>query len=116
MAETLIIQPTTAEVLNDKLNSDERPILINVLSPESYLARRIPGSINIPLEHVDRIDSIVPDKDQDIVVYCANTSCDASPAFANKLIEKGYSKVWDFEDGFEGWAEEGYRLIGHETE
>lgn len=116
MAETLTVQRTTAEMLDYMLNSDEHPVLINALSKESYIARRIPGSINIPVENADLIERVVPDKDQSIVVYCANADCNASPTLANILIEKGYSKVWDFEDGFEGWKEEGYTLVGHETE
>lgn len=116
MADTLTIQRTTAEVLFDKLNSNERPVLINALDEEAYMAKRIPGSINIPTEKADYIENIVPDKDQDIVVYCANEDCTASPKLAEKLMEKGYTRVWDFEEGLAGWRKEGYELVGQEVE
>lgn len=118
MADTLTIQRTTAEVLFDKMkmNSDERPVLINALDEEAYIAKRIPGSINIPAEKAELVERIVPDKDQDIVVYCANEDCDASPTLAKKLMEKGYTRVWDFEEGLAGWRKEGYELSGQKIE
>lgn len=115
MANTLTIQRTSAEVLYDKLNSSERPVLINALDQEAYLAKRIPGSINIPADKADIIENIVPVKEQDIVVYCANADCDASPRLAEKLMDKGYTRVWDFEEGLAGWKKAGYKLTGNET-
>lgn len=114
MTDTLTIQRTTAEVLHDKMNSNERPVLLNALDEEAYVAKRIPGSINVPADKADLIEKIVPDKEQDIVVYCANADCDASPKLAERLIEKGYTRVWDFEDGLAGWRKEGYELAGQE--
>lgn len=116
MAEELTIQRTTAEVLYDKLNSNERPVLVNALDEEAYMAKRIPGSINIRTDQADTIRSIVPDKDQDIVVYCANADCTASPKLAEKLMDMGYTRVWDFEEGLAGWRKAGYELVGNNIE
>ena len=69
-------------------------------------------SIYHRIDHADLIEHIVPDKEQDIVVYCANADCDASPKLAEKLIEKGYTRVWDFEEGLAGWRKEGYEDNG----
>lgn len=113
MLETL--QAISADMLHQKLMSDARPVLINVLPNESYMAKRIPGSINIPQEEIDTIENVVPDKEQDIVVYCANEDCDASPNAAEALIENGYKNVWDFEEGLAGWRNAGYTLIGQEV-
>ncbi len=115
MADTLTIQRTTAEVLFDKMNSNERPVLLNALDHEAYTAKRIPGSINVPAGNADLVEDIVPDKEQDIVVYCANADCDASPKLAQELMEKGYTRVWDFEEGLAGWKQEGYELKGQEV-
>jgi len=115
MADTLTIQRTTAEVLFDKMNSNERPVLLNALDHEAYTAKRIPGSINVPAGNADLVEDIVPDKEQDIVVYCANADCDASPKLAQELMEKGYSREWDFEEGLAGWKQEGYELTGQEV-
>lgn len=113
MVETL--QSIDASFLRDKFKSDARPVLVNVLSSESYVAKHIPGSISIPLENIEWIEKVVPEKEQDIVVHCANADCDASPKAADKLLEMGYTNVWDFEEGLAGWEQAGYTLTGQDT-
>ncbi len=112
MIDTL--QAINASTLHDKMKSDARPVLINVLAEESYVTRHIPGSINIPNEKIELIETVVPDKEQDIVVYCANTDCGASPKAAEALLDMGYTNVWDFEAGLAGWKEAGYTLHGQD--
>lgn len=110
----LTMQHITANDLQERMNSDNRPVLINALPKDAYRSKRIPGSINITEEHLDCAENVIPDKDQDIVVYCANEDCDASPKLAEKLLERGYTNVWDFEAGLKGWRKEGYALIGQD--
>lgn len=105
----------TADKLQKKLTSIKSPVLINTLDEEAYRAKRIPGSINIPTDHIDRIKQVVSDKGQPIVVYCANTDCDASPKAANALIGLGYKQINDFEEGLEGWEKAGYPLVGQQV-
>lgn len=112
MVETM--QLITADELRERMKSNNRPVLINALSKDSYIAKHIPGSINIPEEHADWIENVVPDKQQDIVVYCANSDCDASPNTAKKMIEMGYENIWDFEEGLAGWKKSGYELVGQD--
>lgn len=116
MAEPITIQRTSAESLFEELQTHERPVVINALKQEAYMAKRIPGSVNVPTEHADWVDQIVPDKEQDIVVYCASADCDASAQLADALREQGYSHVRDFEDGIKGWEEAGYKLNGTDTD
>lgn len=113
MAETLTT--ITADELKEALESEHPPVVINVLSREVYEARHIPGSINVPTGEIDRVESLVPTKDDPIVVYCANADCTASPTAAQKLEEKGYANVIDFEDGYAGWRRAGYPLVGEEA-
>lgn len=108
----LTMQHISAQELNQRMNSDNRPVLINALPGDSFREKRIPGSINITEDNIDSVEHIIPDKDQDIVVYCANSDCDASPKLAEKLLDRNYKNVWDFEEGLEGWVEAGYQLTG----
>ena len=114
MAEQITLQRETAELLYEKLQTNERPVVINALKQEAYAAKRIPGSINVPAGNAGWVENIIPDKEQDIVVYCANAECNASPTLAENLIEKGYTRVWDFEEGLAGWEEAGYKLVGND--
>lgn len=113
MPETL---PTiSATDLKDALESDRPPVVINTLQRDAHEARHIPGSVNVPTEEIDRVETLVPNKDERIVVYCANADCDASPTAAKALREEGYTNVIDFEEGYAGWRQAGYPLVGTET-
>jgi Rhodanese-related sulfurtransferase len=113
MPETLTT--ITADDLKDALESERPPVLINVLSRDAHEARHIPGSVNVPVDDIDRVEDLVPNKDEPIVVYCANADCTASPAAAQTLEEMGYTNVTDFEDGYAGWRRAGYPLVGTEA-
>lgn len=108
----LTMQRISAEDLHKRMTSTNRPVLINALSEDAFKSKRIPGSINITEYNLECAKNVIPDKDQDIVVYCANADCDASPKLAEKLMDMGYNNVWDFEEGLAGWRSEGYRLEG----
>lgn len=101
----------TAKELKKKLDGKKDFILIDVLSKESFDAKHIPGSINIPVGEIEQnAPKEFPDKGKEIIVYCASESCQASPNAARKLKEMGYKNVVDFEEGLAGWKEAGYKF------
>lgn len=112
---TETLQTIDADELRRAMKSDRPPVVINALGNEGYRAKRIPGSINIPTEEIERAPRVIPAKDQPVVVYCANEDCDASPRAARELQEMGYSEVTDFESGLAGWRSAGYELVGQEA-
>lgn len=105
----------TADDLKVDLEGDHPPVLINTLPHDAYKARHIPGSISVPTDNIEKVEALVPNKDEYIVVYCANADCDASPTAAQKLAELGYTNVVDFEDGYAGWRRAGHPLVGTEA-
>jgi rhodanese-related sulfurtransferase len=112
--------PTTlttisAEDLKDALDSETPPVLINTLPRDAHEAKHIPGSVNVPVDDIDRVEDLVPNKDEPIVVYCANADCTASLTAAETLEEMGYTNVTDFEDGYAGWRQAGHPLVGEEA-
>ncbi len=111
----LTMQRISAEDLRERMKSDNCPVVINALTEDAFMAKHIPGSINIPEENAEMAENILPVKNQDIVVYCANADCDASPNLAEKLMDMGYKNVWDFEEGLAGWRRAGYNLMGNEV-
>ena len=46
--------------------------LVDVLPPESYQERHLPGAINIPLKRLDARSTARLDKGRPVVVYCAD--------------------------------------------
>jgi rhodanese-related sulfurtransferase len=113
MSDTLTT--ITADELKDAQQGDRPPVVINVLGRDAHEAKHVPGSINVPLDDIEQVASIVPDKDQPVVVYCANADCTASPEAVKNLEEMGYTDVADFEGGYAGWRQAGYSLVGAEV-
>ena len=87
--------------------------VINVLSEDDFEEGHIPNSINIPVESEDFLDQVkneVRNKNDMIIVYCANNACTASTQAAQILEENGYTKVLDFKGGMEEWKQAGNQV------
>ena len=101
----------SVEDLKKKIDSKEDFEFVDVLGKDSFEAKHLPGSKNIPVDEIEeRAPKELPDKDKEVVVYCANTECHASPTAGHKLEEMGYSNVVDFEAGLAGWEEANYEF------
>jgi rhodanese-related sulfurtransferase len=103
----------TADELKNKLDQDEDLVLINVLTEDAFEAEHIPGSHNVPyirLDLVRKVETLAGRKDREIVVYCSNKQCQASPQAGRKLEESGFTKVSHLEGGMEEWKRAGYTV------
>ena len=105
----------TAQQIKQKMDTNQDFVLVNVLSEESFARHHVPGSITIPVDQIEeRAAAELPDKNREIIVYCANLGCQASPTAAKKLEAMGYTNVADFEEGLQGWKDAGYAFEGSE--
>ena len=102
------------EELEEKLERDENLTLLEVLGPEEYQRSHIKGAINIPLSEIGREAEEKLESDEEIVVYCANSDCQASPQAAKKLVNLGYNRVYDYAGGKQDWKEAGNPMIEEE--
>jgi rhodanese-related sulfurtransferase len=60
--------------LKAKLDHKDRLKLIETLAPERYASGHLPGALNIPPEHIKELaPQLLPDKNAEIITYCANT-------------------------------------------
>ena len=63
----------TREELSELIDSVRagQMTLVDVLSPESYATRHIPGAVNLPVADIpERAREVLPDRDAPIVLYC----------------------------------------------
>lgn len=76
---------------------------------ELFAKFHLPGAINVPLgdDFEERIQKAVPHRDREVVVYCYDDDCDASPKAAKKMEKLGYTKVLDYEGGKMDWKSAG---------
>ena len=69
----------------------EGTILLDVRTPQEYRDGFIPGSKNVPLQTIDKVDSDVENKDTVLYIYC-HSGARSRPA-ASMLPHMGYTNV-----------------------
>ena len=95
------------EDLYRRITNGDGPILVEALGAGYYADAHLPGAINIPPGHVDRLAAaLLPDQQAPIVVYCTGTGA-SSDAVAGRLEELGYTAVAVYAGGKEDWVEHG---------
>ena len=105
------VDPISRESLQQKIESGADFALVDALSPMSYATSHLPGAISIPPEQVDeRAPRRIRDRDTEVVVYCADVTCDSSVTVANRLIELGYRNVRHYAEGKRDWVHAGLPL------
>jgi rhodanese-related sulfurtransferase len=106
MSKTL----TRAEV-QAKLAGPARPILLEALPAKYFLDGHLPGAVHIPHDQVRALAAAaLPDKDAEIVVYCASATCQNSHIAAGMLEQLGYRNVGVYAGGKQDWVEAGLPL------
>jgi len=99
-----------AQQLESMMKADEELTVINVLPKKAFDSEHIPETINIPVgddDFVQQVEDAVESKSDDVVVYCADEACDASPKAAKNLEDAGFTSVYDFEGGMKEWTDSG---------
>ena len=67
--------------------------------------------MNIPPDRVGELaQTLLPDKHQEIVVYCANVACHASGDVARELTRLGYDRVSHYAGGKADWRAAGFPI------
>ena len=69
----------------------EDAILLDVRTPQEYRGGFIPGSKNLPLQTIDKVDDLVENKDTALYVYCHSGA--RSRQAASILQYMGYTNV-----------------------
>ena len=101
------VPEVTAEELFRELESQgAHLIVLDVREQNEVDLGLIPGARHVPRGHLDlRIEEAVPDRDADLVLYCAGGT---RSLLAGKLLrEMGYRRIRSLEGGFRGWKDAG---------
>jgi rhodanese-related sulfurtransferase len=105
------IPSISRDELQRKLDAGEHFVLVDALPPMSYAHSHLPGAINLPPERVDAsVVKRLPDRDAEIVVYCANPECQDSHETARRLLALAYTHVRHYAGGKDDWREAGLPL------
>ena len=87
-------QITPAEA-KEIMDTEQNYIILDVRTEEEFAEGHIAGAILIPdYEITEKAESVLTDKDQQILVYCRSGR--RSKNAASQLVELGYSNVKEF--------------------
>lgn len=85
-----------------KMMDSQTVTIVDVRSKEEFNEGHIPGAIILPVNTIgDKMPEELPDKDATLLIYCR--SGNRSRTAALKLIELGYTAVYDF-GGISDWS------------
>ena len=99
------------ESLSARLNSANPPVLIEALPAKYFQQWHLPDAININVDQVkDLAPGSLPDKEADIVVYCASDTCSNSDQVAVQLTALGYRNVQVYKGGKADWEAAGQAM------
>lgn len=69
----------------------------------------IPGAKNVPATDVteENLTKLGLNKASSLVFYCSGLTCSASKIGAEKAFQLGYTNVYEYSEGIEGWVNAG---------
>jgi sulfur-carrier protein adenylyltransferase/sulfurtransferase len=103
------VRETDAEALKARLEGSEPPILLDCREADEWAHGVIPGARTLSRAHFEsRVEDIVPEKDGEIVIYCASGV--RSSFAARTLDELGYSNVVHLTGGINKWRDLNFPL------
>ena len=92
----------SAAELRESLNKNpDQFFLIDVLTPEEFASRHVPGAINIPINEFENHLSEIP-KDKSVIVVCKMGLLKSDKALEH-LHNNGYVNVRKLEGGNAAW-------------
>ena len=108
-----MITTITRDELQAKLKQGDEFKLVETLPAADYKQQHLPGAINLPPESIRDLDPhVLPNKNQEIVVYCADATCHASEIAAGDLAQRGYTNVRRYVGGKRDWMDAGLAVEG----
>ena len=85
-----------------------RTVLVEALPQKYYADFHLPGARHLPHDQVEALASrVLPEKNAEIIVYCANVQCQNSHVAAHALAKLGYRDVAVYAEGKQDWLDAG---------
>lgn len=92
--------------MKQMLDSGQELVLIDVLPPEYFEELHIQGALNAcvyDINFTEQVETLVPDKERMIVVYCNNSTSKATEWALGKLNKAGFHNVYIYRGGAQDW-------------
>ena len=102
------VKEMSVQEVHDHIEKGEEPVLLvlDVRGLDEWERGHLDGAIHLPRGHLEeQVESKIPDKSREIVVYCAGGI--RSLLAADSLKELGYDRVISMDGGYDDWEEAG---------
>jgi rhodanese-related sulfurtransferase len=94
--------------LKAKLDRGDKFRLVETLASDEFQRSHLPGATNLPPDQIEaKAAQILPDRQQEVVVYCGSATCNASEDAARDLEAQGYKQVRRYVGGKKDWIAAG---------
>ncbi len=104
------IRECTVTDVRDRQARNEQFLLFDVREESEFASGHLPGARSLGKGIIERdIESLVPDPDTEMVLYCGGGF--RSALAADNLQKMGYTNVISMDGGFRGWKEAGLMTI-----
>jgi rhodanese-related sulfurtransferase len=104
-AKSRVKQTTVAAVL-ERVKKGERLVLVDVREDNEWEKGRVKGAVHLGRGIIERdIESALPDKTAEIILYCGGGF--RSALSADNLQKMGYARVVSMDGGWRAWNEAG---------
>jgi rhodanese-related sulfurtransferase len=109
--------------LEEKLASDNPPLLVDIREPYEYKAMRIEGSLCVPrgilesaceYDYEETVPELVEARDREIVVICRSGNRSVFGTYVMQLM--GYKNVSSLKTGLRGWNDYEQPLVNDDGE
>ena len=109
----------TAGELEKRLENQPQTIVVDLLPPDHYEGRHIPGARNacvFQVSFLKELAAAAPDKEALVVVYGASERSQDAAVALDKMERAGYQQIAFLQGGLAAWHEKGYALEGEATD
>jgi membrane protein DedA with SNARE-associated domain/rhodanese-related sulfurtransferase len=113
LIRTLRMARVSPDELNAMLQSGQRPLIVDVRSPQSQREGRIPGAVWIDpqaFDHSLRASALTESDAAEVIVYCACPNEASAAGVARQLMKAGFTRVRPLAGGIEAWREKGFAV------
>lgn len=109
--------------LEEKLESGDKPILLDIREPEEFNAMHLENSINVPRGILEQscewdFEETIPDlvnaRDQEIVIICKSGNRSVLAAYT--MQQMGYQNVASLKTGLRGWTDYEQPLVDNQNQ
>jgi rhodanese-related sulfurtransferase len=108
-AKTRIKEEDYREI-KKKLDAGEKMIIVDTREDNEWARGHVPNAIHLSKGIIERdIESVIPDKEATIVLYCGGGY--RSALAADSIQKMGYRNVISMDGGWRGWTESGFPVI-----